>query len=120
MYIYNLGYYSHEESEYIQLYHSDKFTQEQFEEIIMKSVADIIGESKDKDYTFEDIFTDVMEYLIKNVGFKKVKFDADFNIFGWPPILDKNDWKGERGELLDKLADFVKNKTPKNDIGPKS
>ena len=80
----------------------------------MNSAAKIMGKSKDQ--TFEKIFFEVMADLIKNYGFKQVKFDAEFSIFGWPHILDKSDWKGERGELLDELADFIKDKNYKNKV----
>jgi hypothetical protein len=113
VYIYNLGYHSHEESEYVQLSHKDKFTQEKFEEIVMTSAAKIIAESEDKDQTFQDIFSEVMADLIENYGFKQIKFDAEFSVFGWPKIMNKDDWKEDREELLDKLADFIKNRIDK-------
>jgi hypothetical protein len=110
MYIYNLGYYSHEESEYISLYHKDKFTQKEFEEFVMNATFKIIEGSGDQELTFQDIFSEVVEELVKSYGFTEVKFDAEFSAFGWAHILDKDDWKAERGESLDKLADFIKNK----------
>lgn len=116
MHIYNFGYYSHEESEYIQLYHSNKFTQKEFEDIVFNSTAKIINENDGKDTSFEHIFNAVMEDLIKNQGFMQVNFDAEFSIFGWPHILDKEDWKGERGGLLDGLADFIKKRTKLNNL----
>lgn len=114
MHIYNFGYYSHEESEYIQLYHKNKFSKQEFEEIVMTSAAKIIDKGSNKNISFQDIFLDVIDDLIKNYGFKKVDFDAEFSIFGWPSILDKNDWEGQRDELLDKLADFIRTRQ-KND-----
>ncbi len=81
----------------------------------MTSAAKIMAESKDKDQNFEEIFSEVMEDLIKNCGFKQIEFDAEFSIFGWPHIQEKDDWKGERGELLDKLADFIKKRSNKID-----
>ena len=110
MHIYNLGYYSHEESEYIQLSHDNKFTQKEFEEIVMNSAARIFDKESDKNISFQDIFLDVVDDLIKNCGFKKVDFEAEFSVFGWPHIMDKDDWKGERDKLLDKLTDFIKTK----------
>jgi len=75
MYIYNLGYYSHEENEYIQLYHKDKFTQKKFEEIVMNSAAKILEKEVGKIVSFEDILSDVVENLIKSYGFIKVDFN---------------------------------------------
>jgi hypothetical protein len=110
MHIYNLGDYSHEESEYIQLGHEDKFTQKEFEEFVMNSAVKIFEGSEDKELTFQDIFFEVIEDLVNSYDFTKIKFDAEFSAFGWTDILDKDDWKSERGEALDKLTDFIKNK----------
>ena len=46
MHIYNFGHHSHEESEYIQLYHDKKFTPKEFEEIVMESASKIIDNGK--------------------------------------------------------------------------
>jgi len=110
MYIYNMGYYSHEESEYTQLYHEDKFSEQEFEEIIMKSATKILDGENVENTSFQDIYHEVVEELINSFGFKKVEFEAEFSIFGWPKIGNKDEWKGARGELLDKLADFIKTK----------
>ena len=111
MYIYNIGSFSYEESEYIQLYHKDKFTRKEFEEIVMKSTAKIVEKEGGKNVSFEHILSDVVEDLIKNHGFTQVKFDAEFSVFGEANILGKNDLdEGEQGELLEKLRNFIKNK----------
>jgi len=110
MYLYNIGYSSPEESEYIQLYHKDKLSKQEFEKIVMNSAANIFDKEKTDDTNFQDIFSEVVEDLIKNFGFKQVDFEAEFSIFGWPNIIDKNDWKGQRDELLDKLSDLIKNR----------
>ena len=108
MYLYNFGYYSYEESEYIQLYHEKKFTKEGFEEIIMTSASEIINNCPDKKISFEDIFQEVLEDLTKNRGFIQVEFDAEFSVFGWPDLLDKSSWEGDRDKLLNKLSNFIK------------
>lgn len=90
MYIYNIGYNSYEESEYVQLYHKKRFSK-----------------------SFEYILYDVVEELIKNFGFKEVKFTSQFNVFGWPDILNEKDWENDRGEQLNRLTKAIKLKVTK-------
>ena len=46
MYIYNIGYHSYEESEYIQIYHQKKFNDKEFGEIVMRVVVNILNNQK--------------------------------------------------------------------------
>lgn len=117
VYIYNVGYYSYEESCYAQLYHMKKFTQKEFEDIVIKASISVL---KDHEYvknykqsnkepfkitvTFQDILFSVIEVLIEKFGFKKVNFIGKFDVFGWADILDSKDWKGERDKQLDRLT----------------
>src|SRR3989338_4213899 len=109
MHIYNIGYNTHEESANAQLLHEKKFSQQEFEGMIAKIVA---GELKDRkepeEGTFQYIFFEVAQGLVKRFGFRKVKFDASFCPFGWASILDEKDWKGDIGEELNWLAQAVK------------
>jgi len=117
MYIYNIGYDSYEETEYVQLYHKNKYKNKEFEEMIMKAVVNVLSKQKIKKseiISFQDIFSDLIEELIKNFGFKKVKFDSKFNVFGWTNILDKEDWKNIRDEKLNKLTDYIKSRKKNN------
>lgn len=121
MYIYNIGYNSYEESEYYQLYHEKKFNQKEFEGIVIEAVIFVLKESESvenhKHYkhegrpkiTFQDILFSVVEVLVKNFGFKEVKFTSKFNVFGWADILDPDDWKIDRCERLNKLTKLVRN-----------
>ncbi len=110
MYIYNVGYDTYEESEHVQLYHKNKFSNREFKEKVKTAVVNILNKTKIKDkekISFQSIFDEVIEELVKNFGFKEVKFDAEFGVFGWADILDKEDWKDVRGEELNELTDFV-------------
>lgn len=110
MYLYNLSYDTYEESEYIQLSHKHKYSDKEFKKIVRTATNNIITKIKTKEnkrISFQDIIEDVAEELIKNFGFKRVKFDAEFSIFGWADILDKSDWKEVRDEELNKLTDFI-------------
>ena len=108
--IYNLGYDTYEESEYIQLSHEHKYSDKEFKQIVRTATANVINKmeiKENKRISFQDIIEDVAEELIQTFGFKRVKFDAEFSVFGWADISDKDDWKEVRGEELDKLSEFV-------------
>lgn len=107
MYIYNIGYNSYEESEDVQLYHEQKFSKKEFENIVIKATINVLKSRKIKKgehVTFQRILHCVVKELIRNVGFKKVEFTAGFNVFGWANILDKKDWEDDRDEQLKLLT----------------
>lgn len=114
MYIYNIGYHSYEESEYIQLYHKKEFGRKTFEKILCQATVNVLKnneEIKKEDkinVTFQDIFSEVVEELIKNFKFKEVKFSSEFSVFGWASILDEEDWKISRDEQLNLLTKTIK------------
>ena len=58
MHIYEIGYFSHEESHYIQLMHEEKFSSEQLEEKILACVPDIAGRIWDDSLApvYDDIY----------------------------------------------------------------
>jgi hypothetical protein len=109
--LYNLGYHSYEESEYYQLYHSKKFSENDFEKLVSKATANVIKKhmpKNDEHMSFQDIAFSVVSELVRKFGFKEVNFTATFNVFGWPDILDENDWKGDRSEQLNRLTEALK------------
>jgi hypothetical protein len=111
MYIYDMGYYTYEESDYHQICHEQKYNDKEFEEIVIKAAINILKEKetkKEERISFQDILHDVVEELIKNFGFKEVKFTVRHYIFGWPNILDEKDWKGDRGKELNQLTKRIK------------
>lgn len=123
MYYYNIGYFSFEDSGYVQLVHSKKFTEEEFNEMVYICFGDVIKKIKkeiampieelekyysdkdnDEDYIFwhcdynnkislcfMDIYRYIAYMLCKNFGFEYLKFEADFSIFGWDNLNDKED-----------------------------
>ena len=109
MHIYNVGYTSYEESAGAQLWHEKKFSQEDFEGMIARIVAEEFKDCKEADkITFQDVFFEVVQGLVKDFGFKEVEFDASFCPFGWANILDEKSWERDRGEELDRLAKAIK------------
>ncbi|VVB76342.1 Uncharacterised protein [Candidatus Tiddalikarchaeum anstoanum] len=114
MNFYDIGYSTYEESEYKQLVHKVKYTQDEFENIITTIIADILKNDSTKDEeSFQNIFYNVVEELVKNYGFKKLDFAARIDFFGWARILDETDWKGQRGNVLEKLTKDIKEKIKK-------
>lgn len=117
--IYNIGYSTYEESEYYQLYHKIKYSQEEFEKIVTKAVTNQFKGHKVKKkerISFQDIISSVVEELTNNFGFKKVDFIAEFSVFGWANLLDKKDWEEDRNKQLELLTNSIKKviKKPKN------
>ena len=108
MYIYIVGYGTMEESDYIYLTHADKWCKETFEDVIIEASKIALSKKADEDYflinmdykenklkahvTFEDILFDVVDILIKEHGFEKLKVTGNVSTFGWANLLE-NDWK---------------------------
>lgn len=109
-YFYDLGYYSYEENGACQLYHYKKFSQRDFEKFVALATSQAIKEHQPSNerITFQDILHSVEFLLIKKFGFKKVKFTAKFNTFGWADILDEKDWGSDRDEQLNRLTEALK------------
>ncbi len=109
-YIYNIGYSTYEESEYYQLYHKRRYSQEEFEKIVVKAVMNWFKEyevKKDEKISFQDIIFSLIEELTKNFGFKKVDFTAEFSVFGWANLLDKQNWEEDRNKQLKMLTKAI-------------
>lgn len=114
MYIYNIGYHSYEESEYVQLYHKKEFDKKTFEKILCQATINVLKNNEEfrkedkRHVTFQNIFSEVVEELIKNFEFKELKFTSEFSVFGWASILDEKDWKMNRDEQLNLLTKTIK------------
>lgn len=113
IYNYKIGYYSHEESDYVELQHDKKFSDNELTEMIADTTVETIKKMKqtDNDYrhSFQDIFEDsnFVQCLIEKFDFKRIEYELCINIFGWGSVFDKSDWKGDRGDHLDKITDIV-------------
>ena len=108
-YLYNVGYYTHEESQYDQLSHTKKYTKEEFEKFVLEIILDVLRSRDDKEsnFSYQRIHSEVIEKLVERYGFKEVEFEADFNIFGWANLLDEEDWKHDQDENLMKIRDAI-------------
>ena len=129
MYFYSIGYYSHGDSGYKQLAHDKKFSKEEFEEIIFKSVPFVIEKIKedmlkpfcDQNYDcyydayheiltvrFEAIYNIIACALVENFEFKHLQFAAKFHLFGLPNMMIENDLDNEEDELYKALSEKIR------------
>lgn len=113
-YNYKIGYYSHEESNYVELQHEKKFSDEELTEMISEYTVYIIKIMKQNDdyiHSFQDIFNSgdqgIIQYLKEKYGFNDIEYELFWSVFGWASIFDKSDWKGDRDNHLEKIADVV-------------
>lgn len=115
VYIYDIGYYTYEESGNWQLVSKKKYTKEELSDVIsdvFKIVNDLGGYNlesyekskggklyKPKDgYQVEQLFPSVIKYLVDFYEFELLEFENDYNIFGWASV-EKNDWVHDSKEL---------------------
>ena len=129
MYRYKIGYGTCEESEFVELEHEKKFTEDDITQMIAETIeAEIkegLFEEKDEEgfyYDFAFNFNHVwnnahedkklVDWLIENKGFVLVKYEVDWDAFGWASVLDKNDWKTyrQKGDNLSKITDYLASK----------
>jgi hypothetical protein len=112
-YNYKIGYNSHEESDYVELQHEKRFSDEELTEMISESTVEIIKKMKQDDYvhSFQDIFNygdhGIIKYLKEKYGFKDIEYELCWTVFGWASIFDKSDWEGDRGNHLEKITGAV-------------
>ena len=98
MYYYNIGYYTFEESEYTQLIHKKKYSNNELKEIVEEAYISImkdkkIGEKRERYETrIQIVNPELIEYLINNKGFNKIEFHAEWCVFGWAHLFEE-DWK---------------------------
>lgn len=96
-YFYSIGYYSYEESSYTQLVHEKKYTEKDLQKLIEEAVVAVIPEvKKERHYvsSFQDVYHEAIDYLVKKKGFRYLEFETKWDCFGWASIFDKESWKG--------------------------
>lgn len=113
-YNYKIGYHSYEESDYVELQHETKFSDNELTEMIAEATVETIKKTKISNnymHNFQDIFESkdpsLIEYLIEKFGFKLIEYELSWRVFGWSSVFDKDEWGDDRGEHLDKITDAV-------------
>jgi len=138
LYSYEIGFWTHEESDYTTLLHEKKFTEDEMIDMIAEAIVEIndkdkfvhdmthidISEEEKEDMWkelkkqeeyhkrewFEDIYPIVISYLIENKGFKSSSVDMRLDFFGWANPQDKDSWEMECGKIDNKLAKKITKK----------
>lgn len=106
-YYYKIGFYSYEGNYYIELIHAKKFTKDDLTNMIIEMIIDFLKNREDKFiHSFEDIFInfDAKNWLIKNKGFKPIKYEQVWEIFGWSSIFYKDIWDYADDKKLEKIV----------------
>lgn len=114
MNVYMVGYGTHEESEYNYLLHEKDFTQDEFEQIIFNSVYKCILAEKKKEHSYlhdyGGIHGNVVDFMIKNHGFKELKPKNSWVCFGWASMFKPSDWDTASSSEIGKLVSFLNGK----------
>ncbi len=113
-YLYDIGYGTHEESEYIQWRHDEKFTIAQLKEIVTDALCAALLAKRDpasaysheRHPTFQDLMgSDTFISALVARGFSRVDFEASFYVFGWAAADVPGDWskRGQERTLQEEL-----------------
>jgi hypothetical protein len=101
MHVYEVGYWSHEESPRYLLYSDKKFTKKQFDDLVSDCFK-VAYQNKNNDsnhVNVEELLSEAVE-ILKGFGFKEYETTASFIPFGWACVKNNEDWKeGEDSEL---------------------
>jgi len=100
--IYNVGYGTCEESEYIQWIHESKFTDKQLGDIVEEVIVAVLAKKADPKSQYKHVRSPTFQHIMDDAefekemytrGFRKLEFEARFDVFGWSSALDQEDWK---------------------------
>ena len=103
---YEIGYGSPEDSCDVTLTHTEKFTKEDIENLLVEYLRSTKKyPSKYRyDNNFDEILPHFISYLCKKKGFKKLYYTTKYGLFGWANVFDKKSWKSQRGSCLESLT----------------
>ena len=128
MYIYNIGYYSCEESEYKQFIHDKEFSEEELENIVEECLfvallVELKFRNKDdpefnwggeefNEPSLSDLFSSTYNHQtfveeMTNKGFVPIRFTREVSLFGWASATNPESWDGHTNgktkEMIGKL-----------------
>ena len=115
MYFYKIGYSTYEGASSKQYFHSEKFTEEEIDEMIEAALFQsyekmaMAGEYGCTIIEFLMDDTSFHEYFLRN-GFLPIKYTASKYIFGWNDILEdiwQHDTEPKEKEMLARLKDKI-------------
>jgi len=100
MKLYEIGYWSHEESPSFLFTNETNYTQEQFNQVIIdivKNSKQQVGKDEFLKITFENILKDIVEELKVKYKFTIIKAEVSFVPFGWSNLTNTKGWEWEIG-----------------------
>jgi len=113
MYSYKIGYWTCEESSYLEVQHEKVFTEVELTEIVSDIVVEVINLTrKTKDYNisnFKSAFHNehFLRLLIDKYKFVEVKYEQEISYFGWFSIFGGDNWKTYKDDNDNKLIEKV-------------
>lgn len=120
MYFYDVGYWSGDEGRSVQLQHAEKFTKGQLEQQVFTATERALRYAiahPDKHcigrygVSFEILFDEVVKELVK-MGFKRLKFATQFDVFGLASVVGGDDW--DKRDREDKVLTRLRNAMPED------
>ena len=109
IFYYKIGYSSYEESGYVELIHAHSFTRQQITEMIAEAILDILKNRTEDDYyhSYQCFHSKVAKWLTENKGFKRIKYDQTWDVFGWGSVFVADDWAQDRDSELNRLTAII-------------
>jgi len=120
VYHYLVGFSTHEGADAIWLTSKKRYTEKQFNKLCVSVVPEATKEyllciqgTRDKalagqfllDIRFEALYTYIADQLSKQYGFKVLAPHRSLYLFGWANILDTEDWKQQRCEVMEAMRE---------------
>ena len=119
LYKYNFGWGSYEDSDYTQLQHQNKYTQDEFEAIIKEAIINYANiKLIEWDEEIEPFYRHMLSYehhhdyivniLCDQYGFERITFEAAVSLNGWNSIFDTNiNYNPEYHDLHHEIAQKI-------------
>jgi len=103
-YYYEVGWWSHEDSETVVLTHRDCYSPKKFRAMCVEVAAKVIGEMRANEaskngsrlwrtISFDRIYDTVVDALCASCGFERPTVTARFCAFGWASLEDDEGWR---------------------------
>jgi len=100
-YVYNVGYGTCEESDFVQWIHAEQFSEDELsvivEDCLIAALKKLAHPKSEYLHQRSPSFQDLMESTqfhaaMRKHGFARLRFVAAFSVFGWAEALDKGSW----------------------------
>lgn len=127
-YLYQVGYSTCDESNYVQLWHECELSDSDLEQMVARCVADAAEELEKersreiKEYpelaefqselTFQDIMPRSEPFMkgMRALGFSRAEFAAQCSVFGWAKYNEPGDWATYSDGTTQRMQEKCKNR----------